>query len=73
MARQARVMRHSALFLLTLISTTFAGIVISAPEIEVPEPPLSGLLDLSLLHSRLLLAHRGGIDCIRDCASRNSF
>lgn len=37
-------MRHSALFLVTLISTTFAGIVISAPEIEVPEPPLSGLL-----------------------------
>jgi len=38
------LMRHSALFLVTLISTTFAGIVISAPEIEVPEPPLSGLL-----------------------------
>ncbi len=37
-------MRHSALFLITLISTTFAGIVISAPEIEVPEPPLSGIL-----------------------------
>ena len=37
-------MRHSALFLVTLVSTTFAGIVISAPEIEVPEPPLSGLL-----------------------------
>ena len=37
-------MRHSVLFLVTLISTTFAGIVISAPEIEVPEPPLSGIL-----------------------------
>jgi len=36
--------RHSALFLITLISTTFAGIVISAPEIEVPEPALSGIL-----------------------------
>ena len=38
-------MRHSALFLITLVSTTFAGIVLSAPEIEVPEPPLSGVLN----------------------------
>lgn len=39
------LMRHSALFLITLVSTTFAGIVLSAPEIEVPEPPLSGVLN----------------------------
>lgn len=38
-------MRHAALFLITLVSTTFAGIVLSAPEIEVPEPPLSGVLN----------------------------
>jgi len=39
------LMRHSALFLITLVSTTFAGIVLSAPEIDVPEPPLSGVLN----------------------------
>jgi membrane-associated protease RseP (regulator of RpoE activity) len=39
---------HSALFLLTLLSTTFAGIVIAAPEIDVPEPALSGVLSYVL-------------------------
>jgi membrane-associated protease RseP (regulator of RpoE activity) len=36
--------RHSALFLLTLLTTTFAGIVIAAPDIDVPEPIASGVL-----------------------------
>src|SRR2546421_9069426 len=36
--------KHSALFLLTFLTTTFAGIVIAAPEINVPEPVRSGVL-----------------------------
>lgn len=40
--------RHSALFLVTLISTTLAGVVIAAPEINVPEPALSGVLSYVL-------------------------
>src|SRR6266550_5143577 len=36
--------KHSALFLLTFLTTTFAGIVIAAPEINVPEPVASGVL-----------------------------
>lgn len=40
--------RHSALFLITFVTTTFAGIVIAAPEIAVPEPVLSGSLSYVL-------------------------
>jgi membrane-associated protease RseP (regulator of RpoE activity) len=36
--------KHSVLFLLTFISTTFAGIIIVAPDPAVPEPTTSGLL-----------------------------
>jgi len=36
--------KHSALFLLTFITTTFAGIVIAAPAVDPPEPAASGLL-----------------------------
>jgi membrane-associated protease RseP (regulator of RpoE activity) len=36
--------RHSTLFLITFLTTTFAGIVIAAPELDVPEPALSGVL-----------------------------
>lgn len=36
--------RHSALFLLTFISTTFAGIVLDARQSNVPEPTMSGWL-----------------------------
>lgn len=36
--------KHSTLFLLTFITTTLAGIVIAAPEIDVPEPAASGVL-----------------------------
>lgn len=41
-------LKHAGLFLLTLISTTFAGIVIAAPEVDVPEPALSGVLSYLL-------------------------
>lgn len=37
-----------ALFVITFITTTFAGIFIAAPEVNVPEPPLSGILDYIL-------------------------
>ncbi|MEO7969948.1 MAG: site-2 protease family protein [bacterium] len=40
--------RHSALFLITFLTTTFAGIVIAAPELDVPEPALSGALSYVL-------------------------
>jgi membrane-associated protease RseP (regulator of RpoE activity) len=36
--------KHSALFLLTFVTTTFAGIVIAAPEANVPEPTIPGVL-----------------------------
>ena len=36
--------KHSALFLLTFITTTFAGIVIAAPATDVPAPTASGVL-----------------------------
>jgi hypothetical protein len=36
--------RHSVLFLLTFLTTTFAGIVLAAPDIDVPEPAVSGVL-----------------------------
>ena len=37
-------LRHSGLFLVTFITTTFAGIVIAAKDIDVPEPTASGVL-----------------------------
>lgn len=40
--------RHSTLFLITFVTTTFAGIVIAAPELDVPEPALSGALSYVL-------------------------
>jgi len=36
--------KHSALFLLTFITTTFAGIMIAAPDVSVPEPTANGIL-----------------------------
>lgn len=36
--------KHSALFFLTFLTTTFAGILIAAPEVDVPEPAVSGIL-----------------------------
>ena len=40
--------KHSALFLITFITTTFAGIVIAAPPTDVAEPTASGLLSYVL-------------------------
>jgi len=40
--------RHTALFLITFLTTTFAGIVIAAPELDVPEPALSSVLSYVL-------------------------
>jgi membrane-associated protease RseP (regulator of RpoE activity) len=36
--------RHSALFLLTFITTTFAGIVLAAPDVNMQEPTMSGIV-----------------------------
>lgn len=36
---------HGALFLATFFTTTLAGIVLAAPDVQVPEPPLTGMLD----------------------------
>ncbi len=36
---------HAALFFLTVITTTIAGIVIAAPPIDLPEPPLATVID----------------------------
>jgi membrane-associated protease RseP (regulator of RpoE activity) len=36
--------KHVTLFLLTLLTTTFAGIVIASPELPVSEPSTTGLL-----------------------------
>jgi membrane-associated protease RseP (regulator of RpoE activity) len=40
--------KHSSLFLITLLSTTFAGVVLAAPLIDVPEPALSGVFSYIL-------------------------
>lgn len=36
---------HAVLFFLTVITTTIAGIVIAAPSIDLPEPPLASVID----------------------------
>jgi membrane-associated protease RseP (regulator of RpoE activity) len=38
------LVRHSLLFVVTFLTTTFAGIVLAAPNINVPEPAVSGWL-----------------------------
>jgi membrane-associated protease RseP (regulator of RpoE activity) len=40
--------RHAVLFLITIVTTTFAGLVITAPEIDLPSPPLRGVIDYLL-------------------------
>jgi len=40
--------KHSILFLVTFLTTTFAGIVIAAPAVSVREPALSGVLSYIL-------------------------
>lgn len=36
---------HALLFLTTIVTTTVAGIVIAGPEVDVPPPPLSSVID----------------------------
>lgn len=40
--------QHSFLFLITFLTTTFAGILLAAPEIDVPAPIASGVLSYVL-------------------------
>jgi membrane-associated protease RseP (regulator of RpoE activity) len=39
---------HVSLFLITIVTTTVAGLVIAAPEIDVTSPPLAGVIDYLL-------------------------
>jgi len=41
-------MLHASLFLITIITTTVAGIIFASPEVEVPPPPLSTVIDYLL-------------------------
>lgn len=48
-------LRHIVLFLLTVITTTIAGVITAAPEIDIPEPPLAGLIDYLVYIPRFYL------------------
>src|SRR5687767_946459 len=41
-------MVHASLFLITIITTTVAGLVIAAPQVDVAPPPLSTVIDYLL-------------------------
>jgi membrane-associated protease RseP (regulator of RpoE activity) len=41
-------MLHASLFLITILTTTVAGLVLAAPEINVAPPPLSSVIDYLL-------------------------
>ena len=41
-------LRHFGLFLITVVTTTFAGLVIVAPELDVASPPLGTVFDYLL-------------------------
>ena len=56
-------LKHSALFLITFLTTTFAGIMIAAPEVEISEPSIPGVLGYLLYIP----------DYYRRVVSRNSF
>jgi membrane-associated protease RseP (regulator of RpoE activity) len=45
-------LRHSALFFLTIISTTIAGIMMAAPDMSVPDPALVSVNDYLLFVPR---------------------
>ncbi|MDQ5843780.1 MAG: site-2 protease family protein [Acidobacteriota bacterium] len=53
--------KHSALFFITFLTTTFAGIVLAAPQIDVPEPATSGALDYVLYVPNYYLAIVGAL------------
>jgi len=48
-------LRHIALFLLTFVTTTIAGIITAAPEVDIPEPPLAGAIDYLMYIPRFYL------------------
>jgi membrane-associated protease RseP (regulator of RpoE activity) len=48
-------LRHIALFLLTVVTTTIAGIITAAPEINIPDPPLAGPIDYLFFIPRFYL------------------
>lgn len=48
--------QHSALLFITFLTTTFAGIVLAAPEVDAPQPALSGALDYVLYVPQYYLA-----------------
>ena len=48
-------LRHIALFLLTFVTTTIAGIITAAPEVDIPEPPLVGAIDYLMYIPRFYL------------------
>ncbi len=39
---------HTSLFLITIVTTTIAGLVVAAPEVDVVAPPLSSVIDYLL-------------------------
>ena len=52
---------HTALFLLTLITTTLAGIILVSPELPAPQVPLATALDYVLYVPRLYAASIGEV------------
>jgi len=48
-------LRHLFLFLLTVVSTTIAGIITAAPEIDIADPPTASLVDYLLFIPRFYL------------------
>ncbi|HZE73486.1 MAG TPA: site-2 protease family protein [Pyrinomonadaceae bacterium] len=54
-------MIHGSLFILTLVTTTVAGIILVAPDLNVPEPPLTGFLNYLLYVPRTYLWNIGSL------------
>ncbi len=54
-------LRHIALFLVTVVTTTIARLIIAAPEIDIPEPPLAGAIDYLMYIPRVYLDHVFGV------------
>ncbi|HEY6119457.1 MAG TPA: hypothetical protein VIV66_05825, partial [Pyrinomonadaceae bacterium] len=48
---------HGSLFILTLVTTTIAGIILVAPELNVPAPPHGGIINLLLYVPRTYLSN----------------
>lgn len=59
---------HSSLFLLTIVTTTLAGMIIVAPELPTPEPALHSVFDYLLYIPRFYV---GGILLLLKFAAQN--